>query len=277
MKRRAFTLIELLVVIAIIAILVAILFPVFAQAKLAAKKTVALSNVKQLNLATFIYVADVDDQLPKAYYGFPDACNWGNGNTTYYNWRFALNPYTKSKELLTDNTNPFKDKTTVAWTNGTPANDVQLSMNYSLNTLVSGFANGACAGPYTPEGIGSQTQLDDPAGTIYIVPSRTKYQDLKFFFVSQKYDGYNDWCLDQAGGKLCPASGNGPIHSISKQTAFGFSDGHAKSMNVLSTLRANDPNFDNWYGYASTDPTTNQKYTQALRQDAVANAYPEYK
>src|SRR5882724_7645389 len=60
-KKRAFTLIELLVVIAIIAILAAILFPVFAQAKLAAKKTVALSGTKQIALASFMYGGDFDD------------------------------------------------------------------------------------------------------------------------------------------------------------------------------------------------------------------------
>ena len=59
--RRAFTLIELLVVIAIIAILAAILFPVFAQAKLAAKKTQDLSNMKQMGTATQLYLADSDD------------------------------------------------------------------------------------------------------------------------------------------------------------------------------------------------------------------------
>lgn len=64
MSRRAFTLIELLVVIAIIAILAAILFPVFAQAKTAAKKTQDLSNQKQLGTAFNIYSADYDDQLP---------------------------------------------------------------------------------------------------------------------------------------------------------------------------------------------------------------------
>jgi len=60
-RRNAFTLIELLVVIAIIAILAAILFPVFAQAKVAAKKTADLSNVKQLALGSAMYTSDNDD------------------------------------------------------------------------------------------------------------------------------------------------------------------------------------------------------------------------
>ena len=64
MKRNAFTLIELLVVIAIIAILAAILFPVFAQAKLAAKKTQDLSNMKQTGTSFAIYGGDFDDQYP---------------------------------------------------------------------------------------------------------------------------------------------------------------------------------------------------------------------
>ena len=63
-RRRAFTLIELLVVIAIIAILAAILFPVFAQAKEAAKKTTCISNLKQIGLSTTLYLSDFDDQYP---------------------------------------------------------------------------------------------------------------------------------------------------------------------------------------------------------------------
>lgn len=65
--KKAFTLIELLVVIAIIAILAAILFPVFAQAKAAAKKTSTLSNAKQLGTAFNIYIGDSDDTYPSAY------------------------------------------------------------------------------------------------------------------------------------------------------------------------------------------------------------------
>jgi prepilin-type N-terminal cleavage/methylation domain-containing protein len=64
MRKEAFTLIELLVVIAIIAILAAILFPVFAQAKMAAKKTASLSNSKQIGTALTIYAIDFDDICP---------------------------------------------------------------------------------------------------------------------------------------------------------------------------------------------------------------------
>jgi len=67
MKRGGFTLIELLVVIAIIAVLAAILFPVFAQAKVAAYKTQAMSNMKQQATASLLYAGDADDVLPMAF------------------------------------------------------------------------------------------------------------------------------------------------------------------------------------------------------------------
>ena len=63
-KNRAFTLIELLVVIAIIAILAAILFPVFAQAKVAAKRTACLSNLRQIAIGNELYIFDYDDRMP---------------------------------------------------------------------------------------------------------------------------------------------------------------------------------------------------------------------
>lgn len=78
--KRAFTLIELLVVIAIIAILAAILFPVFAQAKVAAKKASSIANVKQQGTCVAIYLSDADDVFPL---GFGIATN---GATTTHYW-----------------------------------------------------------------------------------------------------------------------------------------------------------------------------------------------
>lgn len=82
-RNNAFTLIELLVVIAIIAILAAILFPVFAQAKSAAKKTQSLSNTKQLGLGLMMYANDSDDFLPMSQYQNPEWVSWLKVVTPY--------------------------------------------------------------------------------------------------------------------------------------------------------------------------------------------------
>ena len=93
MKRRGFTLIELLVVIAIIAILAAILFPVFAQAKVAAKKASDLSNEKQLTLGHIMYAGDNDDYFCRNWYVNTDSSgNWVED----VNWGKAILPYIKN-------------------------------------------------------------------------------------------------------------------------------------------------------------------------------------
>ncbi|MBS1708241.1 MAG: prepilin-type N-terminal cleavage/methylation domain-containing protein [Armatimonadetes bacterium] len=96
MRKRGFTLIELLVVIAIIAILAAILFPVFAQAKAAAKKTSCLSNVKQMATATQLYLGDFDDSYPINSYSYPSGFTYSN--TAY--WYFGLVLQSNSAAIL---------------------------------------------------------------------------------------------------------------------------------------------------------------------------------
>lgn len=93
-KRHGFTLIELLVVIAIIAILAAILFPVFAQAREKARQTVCLSNAKQLGIATMMYAEDYDETYPLSLTGDldPSSPTFGRLETAYD----RLYPYTKS-------------------------------------------------------------------------------------------------------------------------------------------------------------------------------------
>jgi prepilin-type N-terminal cleavage/methylation domain-containing protein/prepilin-type processing-associated H-X9-DG protein len=90
-RKTGFTLIELLVVIAIIAILAAILFPVFARARENARRTSCLSNTKQLGLATLMYDQDYDEKLPPAYAnGAPSTMNW---------WGPIIEPYVKSVQV----------------------------------------------------------------------------------------------------------------------------------------------------------------------------------
>src|SRR5216117_760328 len=93
-QKRAFTLIELLVVIAIIAILAAILFPVFAQAKEAAKKTQCLSNQKNIGLAIIMYVNDYDDFLPRSI--AHDYDNTGSVMGPDRLWSQVIYPYVKN-------------------------------------------------------------------------------------------------------------------------------------------------------------------------------------
>lgn len=87
--KRGFTLIELLVVIAIIALLAAILFPVFARARENARKSSCSNNLKQMGMALAQYIQDFDETMPQI---------WG-GNTFVYNWAPAMYPYLKSYQL----------------------------------------------------------------------------------------------------------------------------------------------------------------------------------
>ena len=100
--RRAFTLIELLVVIAIIAILAAILFPVFAKAKQAAKVTASLSNAKQQGLNLLMYNRDYDDNFVIAgqWYSLDADAGQCMSATPYMPWTGLVEPYLKNVQVV---------------------------------------------------------------------------------------------------------------------------------------------------------------------------------
>ena len=104
-SKNGFTLIELLVVIAIIAILAAILFPVFAQAREKARQTSCLSNNKQIGLATMMYIQDYDETFPaepwfgnNRYDGVP-VMGSGVAGASPFNYKDELTPYIKSAQI----------------------------------------------------------------------------------------------------------------------------------------------------------------------------------
>src|SRR5262249_480354 len=88
-RRHGFTLIELLVVIAIIAILAAILFPVFARAREKARQITCVSNLKEIGAGMMLYAGDYDEQL----------CNSNTGGTPSLRWRDLIDPYMKNGQV----------------------------------------------------------------------------------------------------------------------------------------------------------------------------------
>lgn len=155
--KKAFTLIELLVVIAIIAILAAILFPVFAQAKLAAKKAASISNLKQQGMSMLLYTGDFDDYYPRN-----DDCQPGTSlnpalksapfnpggagcTTTFYNrmnhysWQKWLVPYMKNIDIFV---HPVLQKDPARW-----SQDGEIMNGYALNLALTGALNTYNRGP----------------------------------------------------------------------------------------------------------------------------------
>jgi len=161
-SRRGFTLIELLVVIAIIAILAAILFPVFAQAREAARKTSCLSNTKQLGLAVMMYVQDYDEMYPtNSWDGAPIGTTdteWGVPGAdakVFTRWPWEILPYIKNKGVFVCPSDPAGGKS--GWTGYQAtmfggADDcwgIPMPISYGHNQMIFGYGganNTGCDG-----------------------------------------------------------------------------------------------------------------------------------
>lgn len=179
-KSKAFTLIELLVVIAIIAILAAILFPVFAQAKAAAKKAAAISNHKQLSLAVIQYTADYDDRYPLTSVTVTYSVASNPPDAT---WGYLSYPYMKNQDIFAD---PMDGaQVTERDTDGTPVPsgsvpaqykteqlryNLSLKADYGVNTQFFNPWGYLCPNYFQPFSIAT-TQPNDPANTIYGISS----------------------------------------------------------------------------------------------------------
>jgi len=169
-RRKGFTLIELLVVIAIIAILAAILFPVFARAREAARQSSCLNNLRQWGTASQMYAQDYDGMFTPPYkYQGPGGCaalDW---------WDDLLQPYVKNRQIAVC---PSKKRVEGCgnaanrWFNGTKV------MSYAVNTIevwsVTGWSAAEKYGLRRPGTAGesvNEAEIGDASGTIWLVDS----------------------------------------------------------------------------------------------------------
>ena len=260
LNRKAFTLIELLVVIAIIAILAAILFPVFAQAKAAAKKTSSVSNEKQETLAVIMYAGDFDDTMPlDCVWNASDAVYWFGSNPSRYSpWSYEIVPYTKNGGIYFDpqtgpNGNPTPGVSDSSW----KAYNPEYGYNYTaLSPITSTSANDAAHGfvawHRTPA---SSTSLSRPAetvmlttealtnaesiglywygpGTLLIDPFTVEAPDCNDIApLCQANWGTGSFISDTwlKGNPLIGSNTGGVTFRTSNQAVVSFTDGHVKT------------------------------------------------
>jgi len=283
--RKGFTLIELLVVIAIIAILAAILFPVFAQAREKARAISCLSNMKQIGLGTYQYTQDYDEKLIKSWYNFPSVnsgAGWASVSPLAYTWRYAAYPYIKSVAIFGCPSDTLLTQQQW-WAFQTNDRNLTFAMptSYATATSVIGFANGNVVDPInTPQGLDAMSQIDKPADTIEIVDSRTGWNDTKIFFANfvlacPSVGGVSTESCNGAGyvGPNYPTPnlasnfpvyppGTGVFQAHQGRINFIFCDGHAKSWKLNNTILPDDL-------WASG-------YSSAQRQGFITNEPKEY-
>jgi prepilin-type N-terminal cleavage/methylation domain-containing protein/prepilin-type processing-associated H-X9-DG protein len=254
-NRIAFTLIELLVVIAIIAILAAILFPVFAQAREKARQTSCLSNLKQSSFGAMMYSQDYDEQfLP---FGMPSGRN-SPGPWVY--WQALIQPYMKNRGVTLDPSNQYIYNGSQPWFSCLDNVDVQCknpackgcgwAVSYGINgvwswagtkwtdckgKLKSGVWDDCSAAHHGAINMGNGqvnatwAAVGDPSGTLYIADSHAP-------------DFWSDEHLDYLlGRKLRTWTAIGKDDSKltgthQERINVAYMDGHAGSRRIGDTL-----------------------------------------
>lgn len=282
-SQRAFTLIELLVVIAIIAILAAILFPVFAKARAQARKIVGISNLKELGLGTMMYVQDYDEKLPYYNWGLMSCNESGNGGgagTLSGNdpgfgaysaaaWCNSLQPYIKNQGVFQDPSDKHQ------WQPGYCINFPQSNfaaggstwkkstyVSYGWNESASGQGLASYANP------ASDLLWSDYTGVLVDTWSRFGWTD--DLYVRRAIWNDMDWggpggntCLPGGGGDIrgsnaviTAAQWNACVVGIRHETGVQvtFMDGHAKFIQARSMREVGPDNGQIIPGTGSVTP-----------------------
>lgn len=277
--KRAFTLIELLVVIAIIAILAAILFPVFAQAKAAAKKTAALSNIKQVSLSNVMYQTDYD-----GVYAFGCGSDWWAPNSGA--WTYSTNPYMKSYALLLDPSDPKAKRNWPSWMVNQTADVLPISFasngamkwTPALNSWAVYGVMGLMQSSWIKQAAANESAITKPSETVAFA---ARYDSNVIYGTGTYFVGVNWWDdgsnsgaagMQPEGGNTdpqgqprtgAPYKYNGTTFNLNdhdggvSNAAYGgfapfvFCDGHAKVMKPVATNpnSATRPQDNMWDAY----------------------------
>jgi prepilin-type N-terminal cleavage/methylation domain-containing protein/prepilin-type processing-associated H-X9-DG protein len=286
-RRRGFTLIELLVVIAIIAILAAILFPVFAKAREKARQIACISNQKQIALGFMQYFQDNDETAP-----FKRVSVDGNGNYVWWtakmtNWKDGIYPYIQNGGRPYNNGQPYADHgnggvficpdNAAAWSTqqtfgfgGVSGDGGDETTRYPRSYAINFYAgvnelgpNGRfwpCVGD-SPCGSGKLAILQQPASTIMVAETRIAFAD-----VNPAYLGYECTADGQTigGQSYSTILGHG-----GGRTNFAFFDGHVKFVNALQSIKD-----DLWDSYAASGNGAAQQQSDLASAAQVPEWYP---
>ena len=213
MRHKGFTLIELLVVIAIIAILAAILFPVFARAREKAREASCLSNLKQIGLAVMQYNTDYDGLFPFSTRANPSG-----------SWAHMLQPYIRNWQIIRCPSNP-------TWTHG-----------YAYNIQFGYVLGGAAWSPPRTgpiyDGI-HEASVVNPAGKIVVMESTLGYWWMRNVL------NYTDAQAQGINYRFFPQTTRTQMHALFNHEQSGihngginnlYADGHAKWLNLTQAL-----------------------------------------
>ncbi|BDI28500.1 hypothetical protein CCAX7_005510 [Capsulimonas corticalis] len=263
---KGFTLIELLVVIAIIAILAAILFPVFAKARAKARQIACISNEKQIGLGMMQYVQDYDERAPFYRVVIDPANDWWT--TKMLTWKDCIYPYIKSGGRPYNNGQPYADhgsggvfycpENSASWS----AKDVwwhlksydlpgsagdetsRFPRGYAVNKDAGINENGTSSRFWpcvndSPCGSGSIAIIQSPASTIMVAESRLPFADTNAGFTA--YQCTSDGVPATGQSTSCIQGHGAGI------TNYVFFDGHAKGIRATNAIKD-----DLWDAYSTT-------------------------
>jgi prepilin-type N-terminal cleavage/methylation domain-containing protein/prepilin-type processing-associated H-X9-DG protein len=245
-KRTGFTLIELLVVIAIIAILAAILFPVFAQAREQARMSTCLSNFKQMGLGVMMYVQDWDETYPTSrLYHLPGGSDCGQKIIT---WKTETAPYVKNIGVYKCPSNKHNNQP-----DETKGDDSVGFPVFPISYAYSGSALWSTTTGQVPITLGA---IPEPARFIMLVESNQGCADMGIWAVTP---ASKSWGLTQGFF----------VHPTKRMQALYF-DGHAKSTKFSQTLGTGDSD-EQWAYTKDRLPDVNSA-RKAIQTDAQIKA-----